>query len=61
MFWKALPDTGFGERVKQCKGERGGGVKSKQRHVTFIVNGAGKSETKPVMIWKSENLDVSKG
>ncbi len=37
--------------MKQCKG----GKKCKQRFtVTFIVNGAGRSETKPIIIWKSE-------
>ena len=27
VFWQALPDKGFGQRVRQCKG----GEKSKQR------------------------------
>ena len=58
VFWKALPDKGFGERVKQCKG----GKKSKQRFtVTFIVNGAGRSESMPIVIWKSENPRCFKG
>ena len=33
-FWRALPDKGFSQRTKECKG----GKKSKQRMtVTFIV------------------------
>ena len=52
VFWKALPDKGFGQKVKECKG----GKKSKQRFtIAFIVNAAGKSESKPIIIWKSEN------
>ena len=58
VFWKALPDKGFGQKVKECKG----GKKDKQRFtVAFIVNGAGKSETKPIIIWKSENPRCFKG
>ena len=50
-FWKALPDRGFGQRGKECKG----GKKSKHRlTVAFIVSAAGIKE-KPVCIWKSEN------
>ena len=50
-FWRALPDKGFGQRTKECKG----GKKSKQRMtVTFIVNAAGASEAMPIVIWKSE-------
>ena len=38
VFWQALPDKGFGQQVRQCKG----GKKSKQRiTVPFIVNAAG--------------------
>ena len=37
-FWKTLPDQGFGQRGKECKG----GKNSKQRlTVAFIVNTAG--------------------
>ena len=44
--------------MKQCKGKK----KSKQRFtVTFIVNGAGKSESKPIVIWRSENPRCFKG
>ena len=58
VFWKALPDKGFGQKVKECKG----GKKCKQRFtVTFIVNGVGKSEGKPIIIWKSENPRCFKG
>ena len=58
VFWQALPDKGFGQRVRQCKG----GKKSKQRiTVAFTVNGAGKSEIKPIVIWKSNNPCCFKG
>ena len=50
-FLKALPDRGFGQRGKECKG----GKKSKHRlKVAFIVSAAGTKE-KPVCTWKSEN------
>ena len=40
-FWKALPDKGFGQKTKQCKG----GKKCKQRvTVAFVVNAAGKTD-----------------
>lgn len=54
VFWKALPDNGFGQKVNECKGGR----RSNQR---FIVNGADKSESKPFIIWKSENPRCFKG
>ena len=58
VLWQALPDKGFGQRVRQCKG----GKKSKQRiTVAFTVNGAGKSEIKPIVIWKSNNPRCFKG
>lgn len=51
LFWKALPDRGFGVKGKECKG----GKKSKQRFtVAFFVTASGKKET-PVVIWKAEN------
>ena len=51
LFWKALPDRGFGMKGKECKG----GKKSKQRFtVAFFVTASGKKET-PVVIWKAEN------
>lgn len=51
IFWRALPDRGFGQKSKSCKG----GKKSKQRiTVAFFVSASGHKE-KPVVIWKSEN------
>ena len=51
IFWRALPDCGFGQKSKSCKG----GKKSKQRiTVAFFVSASGHKE-KPVVIWKSEN------
>ena len=51
VFWKALPNRGFGQKGKECKG----GKNSKQRiTVAFFVTAAGTKE-KPVVIWKSEN------
>ena len=56
-FWKALPDQGFGQRGKQCKG----GKKSKQRFtIALIANAAGGKE-KPIVIWKSDNPRCFKG
>ena len=52
VFWQALPDSGFGQKGKQCHG----GKKSKMRiTVAFFVSAAGKKELKPIVIWKSEN------
>ena len=48
---QALPDKRFGEKVQKCKG----GKKSKRLTVSFIVSGAGRSETKLIVIWKSED------
>ena len=57
-FWRALPDKGFGQRAKECKG----GKKCKQRTtVAFIVNAAGGSESMPIVIWKSEKPWCFKG
>ena len=42
-FWWALPDSGFGERGKNCKG----GEKSK--HIAFMVSTSGTKE-KPIVI-----------
>ena len=51
IFWRALPDRGFGQKSKSCKG----GKKSKQRiTVAFFVSASGHKE-KPVVIWTSEN------
>ena len=50
LFWKALPDCGFGVKGKGC---RGGGGESKQRFtVALFVNASGKKQ-KAVVIWKS--------
>ena len=52
VFWQALPDSGFGQRGKQCHG----GKQSKRRiTITFFVSASGKTELKPIVIWKSEN------
>ena len=60
-FWRSLPDKGFGEKGKQCKG----GKKSKLRvTIAFIVSAQGEKED-PIVIWTSERprcfrgLDVS--
>ena len=51
LFWRALPDKGFGQKSKQCKG----GKKTKQRlTIAFFVTATGRKE-KPIVIWKSEN------
>ena len=51
IFWCALPDRGFGQMSRSCKG----GKKSKQRiTVAFFVSASGQKE-EPVVIWKSEN------
>ena len=51
VFWRALPDRGFGQKGKQCKG----GKKSKHRiTVAFFVSASGIKE-KPIVIWKSKN------
>ena len=45
-FWKALPQQGFAEKGKQCRGDK----KSKQCFtIAFMVNTAGEKE-KPVVI-----------
>ena len=49
-FWRALPDRGFGQRGKKCKG----GKHAKQRFtIALLVNAAGGKE-KPFVIWTSE-------
>lgn len=53
-FWKALPEKGFGQKKKECKG----GNKTKERlTIAFITNAAGSKEM-PIVIWKSKSLDV---
>ena len=54
-FWQALPNRGFSQKGKECKG----GKKSKQRlTVCFIVSTAGTKE-KPIVIWKSAKPDFA--
>ena len=56
-FWKALPDQGFGQKEKECKG----GKKCKQRlTVALMANAAGEIET-PVVIGMSERPQCFKG
>lgn len=43
-FWRFLPDQGFGEKGKKCKG----GKRSKQR--VTVASAAGEKED-PVVIW----------
>ncbi len=56
-YWNALPDKGFAEKKKECKG----GKKSKLRvTICFFVNATGESESLPVVIWKSAKPSVLK-
>ena len=56
-FWRALPEKGFGEKGKKCKG----GKKFKYRvTVAFLVNAASDKED-PIVIWKSENPRCFRG
>ena len=56
-FWRTLPEQGFRQRGKCCKG----GKKSNQRFtVALIANAAGGKE-KPIVIWKSKNPRCFKG
>ena len=56
-FWKALPDRGFGQKGKECKG----GKKCKQRlTVALMANAAGETKT-PVVIGMSERPRCFKG
>ena len=48
VFWRALPNRGFGVKGKDCRG----GKKNKQR--ITVVSAAGTKE-KPVVVWRSEN------
>ena len=57
MFWQALPESGFAQKGRQCHG----GKKSKKRvTVAFFVSASGWKDPKPIVIWKSETLDVSR-
>ena len=53
-FWKALPDRGFGQKGKECKG----GKKCKQR--LTVASAAGETET-PIVIGMSERPRCFKG
>ena len=56
-FWQSLPDKGFGEKGKKCKG----GKRSKLRvTVAFIVSTGGQKED-PVVIWTSERPRCFRG
>ena len=56
-FWRSLPDKGFGERGKKCRG----GKKSKHRvTVTFLVCAAGVKEV-PIVIWTSKTHRCFRG
>ena len=58
VFWKTLPDKAFGQKIKEYKA----GKKCKQRFaITFIINGAGKSEGKSIVIWRLEHPRCLKG
>ena len=50
VFWKALPDRGFGGRSKNCKG----GKKSKQRITVALFASAAGTKEKPVVIWNAK-------
>ena len=57
VFWKAIPDRGFGVKGKGCHG----GKKNKQCiTVAFFVSAAGTKE-KPVVVWRSEKPRCLKG
>ena len=48
--WRALPDCGFGQKGKSCKGGKKASRKS-QLHFCICI----RSKNKPVVIWKPEN------
>ena len=50
VFWKALPDRGFGGRSKNCKG----GKKSKQRITVALFASVAGTKEKPVVIWNAK-------
>ena len=56
-FWSALPDKGFGEKGKKCKGGK------KAKHcvtVAFLVSAAGEKED-PIVIWTSKTPRCFRG
>lgn len=57
IFWRALPDKGFGERGKACKGGKKGKIRVT---VALFVTASGKKE-KAIVINKSETPRCLKG
>ena len=56
-FWRALPESGFGERGKK----HSGGKKSKKRiTITFVVSATGVKEN-PIVIWNSKSPRCFRG
>lgn len=56
-FWRALPESGFGERGKK----HSGGKKSKKRiTIAFVVSATGVKET-PIVIWNSKSPRCFRG
>ena len=56
-FWRALPESGFGERGKK----HSGGKKSKKRiTIAFLVSATGVKET-PIVIWNSKSPRCFRG
>ena len=52
LFFKALPEKGFVQKSKKCKG----GKKSKQRFTAaFFVAADGSKVSQPIVIWKSKS------
>jgi len=51
VFWQALPETGFGQKGKECRG----GKKSKQRIIAAFFVTADVAKENPIVIWHSEN------
>ena len=57
LLWRALPDRGFGQKGKKCKG----GKLSKCRFtIAFLVNADGEKETL-IVIWTSESPRCFRG
>jgi len=56
-FWRALPESGFGE-----KGKKHSGVKKSKKRITiaFLVSATGAKET-PVVIWSSKSPRCLRG
>ena len=53
--WRKLPEKGFGEKGKECRGEK----KAKQRvTIAFIVNATGQSEGKPTAILEVRKFEM---